>query len=77
MSNGSFKFSSEEKEAFFEMNVIAFDDDSNLKKVYSDSYENVGVYLEKIKDGEVIDEPSCVFELTKLLMSAELLKIKN
>ena len=73
------EFSKEEREAFFERHFeYDAEDEENravAEQLYSDSTKKVRTLTQQLIDGEVVDEPTFVFELSNLILAHEYRKL--
>lgn len=69
------KFSEEEKEAFFEQHFDYEAEDAVNQKIanhiFTESSAKVLELTEQLSNGEVVDEPTFVFELSKMILAHE------
>lgn len=74
-----FQFSAGEKEAFFEQNFDydAEDEETILRaqQIVEDSREEVSALVEMLSDGEMIDEPTLIFNIERLFLAKEVLSL--
>ena len=74
-----FEFSDEEREAFFEQHFDCEAENSLNKEVaeriFKESEEKVTLLTEQLGNGELVDEPTMVFELSNMILANKYRKI--
>lgn len=73
------EFSQEEREAFFEQHFDYEADDAENKeiadRIFAESQTEVRELTERLSDGEAIDEPTFVLQLSNMILAHEYRKI--